>query len=164
MSLENVQEESAAEGSPAALQERVHRAGGASKQHRNLVAFKFGGSSLLGADRMLHAAGLVRAATRASNVIVVVSAMKGVTDHLLSIARTLADGELAHARRQAELVMDLHLVVLRDLQLSEDDGLRVRRELQFLGRDLLHQVPAHRTVAPVAERFDPPASFAEPFS
>ena len=66
MSLENVQEESAAEGSPAALQERVHCAGGASKQHRNLVAFKFGGSSLLGADRMLHAACLVRAATRAS--------------------------------------------------------------------------------------------------
>jgi len=26
----------------------------------SLVAFKFGGSSLLGADRMLHAAGLVR--------------------------------------------------------------------------------------------------------
>ncbi len=164
MSLENVQEESAAEGSPAALQERVHRAGGASKQHRNLVAFKFGGSSLLGADRMLHAAGLVRAATRASNVIVVVSAMKGVTDHLLSIARTLADGELAHARREAELVMDLHLVVLRDLQLSEDDGLRVRRELQFLGRDLLHEVPAHGSVAAGAERFDRLASFGERFS
>ena len=102
MSLENVQEESAAEGSPAALQERVHCAGGASKQHRNLVAFKFGGSSLLGADRMLHAAGLVRAATRASNVIVVVSAMKGVTDHLLSIARTLADGEAENHEQQDE--------------------------------------------------------------
>src|SRR3981081_928137 len=56
MSLENVQEESAAEGSPAALQERVHCAGGASKQRRNLVAFKFGGSSLLGAARKLHTA------------------------------------------------------------------------------------------------------------
>ena len=164
MSLENVQEESAAEGSPAALQERVHCAGGASKQHRNLVAFKFGGSSLLGADRMLHAACLVRAATRASNVIVVVSAMKGVTDHLLSIARTLSDGELAHARREAELVLDLHLVVLHDLQLSEDHDLRVRRELKLLGRDLLHEVPAHGSVAAGAERFDRLASFGERFS
>src|ERR1700682_3297133 len=112
MSLEKIQQESAAQSSPAALQERVHCAGGARKHQRNLVAFKFGGSSLLGADRMLHAAGLVRAATRASNVIVVVSAMKGVTDHLLSIARTLADGQLAHARREAELVLDLHLAVL----------------------------------------------------
>src|SRR6202163_3857557 len=164
MSLENVPEELAAERSHAELRERVHFAGGPTKQRRNVVAFKFGGSSLLGADRMLHAAGLVRAATRASNVIVVVSAMKGVTDHLLSIARTLADGQLAHARREAELVLDLHLAVLRDLQLSEDDGLRVRRELQLLGRDLLHEVPAHGSVAAGAERFDRLASFGERFS
>src|SRR2546423_15612599 len=102
MNLENVQEESAAERSPAALHERVHYAGGASKQRRNVVAFKFGGSSLLGAGRMLHAAGLVRAPTRASSVIVVVSPMKGVTHHLLSIAPALADGKIGHARRAAQ--------------------------------------------------------------
>jgi len=164
MSLENVQEESAAEGSPAALQERVHCAGGAGKQHRNVVAFKFGGSSLLGADRMLHAAGLVRAAKRASSVTVVVSAMKGVTDHLLSIARALADGKLAHARRAAELVLHLHLDVLQNLQLSEHHDLRVRRELQLLGRDLLHEIPVHGSVAVGAELFDRLASFGERFS
>jgi aspartokinase/homoserine dehydrogenase 1 len=164
MSLENVQEESATEGNPAALHERVHRAGGASRQRRNVVAFKFGGSSLLGADRMLHAAGLVRAATRACSVAVVVSAMKGVTDHLLSIARALADGKLAHARREAELVLHLHLDVLHDLQLSEHDDLRVRRELQLLGRDLLHEIPVHGSVAVGAELFDRLASFGERFS
>jgi aspartate kinase len=164
MSLENVQEESATEGNPAALHERVHRAGGASRQRRNVVAFKFGGSSLLGADRMLHAAGLVRAATRACSVAVVVSAMKGVPDHLLSIARALADGKLAHARREAELVLHLHLDVLHDLQLSEHDDLRVRRELQLLGRDLLHEIPVHGSVAVGAELFDRLASFGERFS
>jgi len=175
MNLENVQEESAAERSPAALHQRVHGAGGASKQRRNVVAFKFGGSSLLGADRMFHAAGLVRAATRASNVTVVVSAMKGVTDHLLSIARALADGRLAQARREAELVLDLHLDVLHDLQrggdvdpdlvgVTQDNDLRVRRELQLLGRDLLHEVPAHGSVAAGAELFDRLASFGERFS
>ncbi len=164
MSLENVQEESAAERRPAALHHRVHCAGGVSKERPRILAFKFGGSSLLGADRMLHAAGLVRAAARASSVTVVVSAMKGVTDHLLSIARALAEGKLAHARQEAELVLDFHLDVLHDLQLSEEAGLRVRRDLQVLGRDLLHEVPVRGSVAPSAELFDRLASFGERFS
>jgi len=164
MSLENVQEESAGERSPAALHQQVRYAGGVTKQSRNVVAFKFGGSSLLGADRMLHAAGLVLTATRVSRVIVVVSAMKGVTDHLLSIARSLANRKLAHARREAELVFDLHLDVLLDLQLSAEDDLRVRRELQLLARDLLHEVPVRGTVAAGADLFDRLASFGERFS
>ncbi|HYS22954.1 MAG TPA: aspartate kinase [Candidatus Eisenbacteria bacterium] len=164
MSLENVQEESAAEASPAALRHRVHCASGVPKQPRNVVAFKFGGSSLLGAERMLHAAGLVRAASQTSSVTVVVSAMKGVTDHLLSIARALADSKLAHARREAEFVLDLHLDVLHDLLLNEDSSLRVRRELQLLGRDLLHEVPAHAAVPAGADLFDRLASFGERFS
>jgi len=164
MSLENVQEEPAAEASPAALHHRVHGAGGVTQQPPNVVAFKFGGSSLLGAGRMLHAAGLVRAATLASRVTVVVSAMKGVTDHLLSIARALADGKLAPARRAAEFVLDLHLDVLHDLRLREVHDRRVRRELQLLGRDLLHEVPVHASVAVGADLFDRLASFGERFS
>jgi aspartokinase/homoserine dehydrogenase 1 len=164
MSLENVQEESAAEPSPAALHHQVHCAGGVAVQRRNIVAFKFGGSSLLGAGRMLHAAGLVRTATRESRVTVVVSAMKGVTDHLLSIARALADRKLAHARREAEFVLDLHLDVLHELHLSDVDDLRIRRELQLLGRDLLHEVPVHASVAAGADLFDRLASFGERFS
>jgi len=164
MSLENIQEESAAEPSPAASYHRAHCAGGIAKQPRNVVAFKFGGSSLLGAERMLHAAGLVRAASQSSSVTVVVSAMKGVTDHLLSIARALADAKLAHARREAEFVLDLHLDVLHDLQLSEHDGLRVRRELQLLGRDLLHEVPVYAGLPAGADLFDRLASFGERFS
>ncbi len=173
MSLENVQEDVSGEGSPAALRaghstaahdEVVHYAGGVARQLREIVAFKFGGSSLLGADRMLHAAGLVRSAARSSNVVVVVSAMKGVTDHLLSIARALAGGKLAHARHEAELVLDLHLDVLHDLQLNEQESLRVRHELQLLGRDLLHEVPVHGSVAADAELFDRLASFGERFS
>jgi aspartate kinase len=161
MSLENVQEELEAERSSADV---VCYAGGVQKQAVNAVALKFGGSSLLGADRMLHAAGLVRAATRDSCVTVVVSAMKGVTDHLLSIAHALAQGKLPRARREAELVLDLHLGVLNDLQLDEDTDLRVRRELQLLGCDLLHEVPVHDRVAASAELFDRLASFGERFS
>jgi aspartokinase/homoserine dehydrogenase 1 len=173
MSLENVQEEAAAEPGPAALHHQVHCDGSVTPQTRNVVVFKFGGSSLFGADRMLHAAGLVRAAALTSSVTVVVSAMKGVTDHLLSIARALADGKLAHARREAEFLLDLHLDVLQALNLGReadrfavapDHDLRVRRELQLLGRDLLHEVPVHATVAAGADLFDRLASFGERFS
>src|SRR5207249_817273 len=173
MNLENIQEDVSGERSPAALRagrskaahdEVIHYAGGVASQLPNIVAFKFGGSSLLGADRMLHAAGLVQSAARSSSVAVVVSAMKGVTDHLLSIARALAGGKLAHARHEAELVLDVHLDVLLELQLNEEESLRVRHELQLLGRDLLHEVPVHGRVAAGAELFDRLASFGERFS
>ena len=180
MSPENVQEKSAPERSPAAFRVRSARTGparpfdhfpaavdkdAASAPPANRgVAFKFGGSSLLGAERMLHAAGLARRAARSSSVAVVVSAMKGVTDHLLSIACALSDGKLTRARQEAEVVLNLHLDVLHDLHLGEGHDLRVRRELQLLGRDLIHEVPVQGFVAASAELFDRLASFGERFS
>src|SRR6267143_1550929 len=164
MRLENVHEEVPAERSPAALNESGVRASGVSSQPLNVVAFKFGGSSLLGAERMLHAASLVRSAAAVSNVTVVVSAMKGVTDHLLSIAHALADGNLAYARREIEDLLALHFDVLRNLQLEEEDDLRIRRELKLLGGDLVHEVPAEGRLAPSAELFDRLASFGERLS
>src|SRR5438067_9497666 len=77
------------------------------------LAFKFGGSSLLGAARMLHAAALVREAVSHSNVVAVVSAMKGVTDRLLSIVKTLEAGCRTDARRDAQHILRIHLDVLR---------------------------------------------------
>jgi bifunctional aspartokinase / homoserine dehydrogenase 1 len=131
---------------------------------QDVVALKFGGSSLLGAERMLHSASLVRAAAQASNVIVVVSAMKGITDRLLSISRALAEGKLSHARNEAESVIHVHFDVLEDLQLGEENQERVRRALQLLGRDLLHEVPQQGHVVASAELADRLASFGERFS
>jgi aspartate kinase len=133
----------------------------------SLVAFKFGGSSLLGAERMLHAASLVRPAAQRMQVVVVVSAMKGVTDRLLGIAQALAERDHERARSEAEGVLRLHLDVLRDLNLDSDEHDRVARELNSLGRDLLHEVSACRngvSAAAAAELFDRLASFGERFS
>jgi aspartokinase/homoserine dehydrogenase 1 len=129
-----------------------------------VVAFKFGGSSLRGAERMLHAAKLVLAAAQSSRVTVVVSAMKGVTDRLLSLAHSLVEGRLSHARNDSEAVVILHLDVLRDLHLDADSELRVQREVQLLGGDLVHEVPRQGRVAASAELFDRIASFGERFS
>ena len=162
MNQENVLEE-AAEASPAAAEIGALCSSAAGRPAK-VVAFKFGGSSLLGAERMFHAARLVRDAAGVWNVAVVVSAMKGVTDHLLSIERALAAGKLHHARREAEVVLDLHLDVLKDLWLDEEADRRVRHELQLLGRDLLYEVLGWEEGAASAEFSDRLASFGERFS
>lgn len=162
MSQENVAE--VAERSPAVQQGEALYSGGVCKSGTKVVAFKFGGSSLLGAERMFHAARLVQGAAQVSRVVVVVSAMKGVTDHLLSIERALAAGRLAHARREAEVVLELHLEVLQDLRLDEETDRRVRHELQLLGCDLLHEVLGQGQIAASAEFSDRLASFGERFS
>lgn len=130
---------------------------------KDVVAFKFGGTSLLGAKRMLHAARLVRDAARTSRVAVVVSAMKGVTDQLLTIAKLVDSGDLGEAKRKADFVLRLHADVLSELQLNEADHQRVWQDLRLLGRDLLHEVssPAH---AGGEALHDSLASFGERFS
>jgi bifunctional aspartokinase / homoserine dehydrogenase 1 len=129
-----------------------------------VVAFKFGGSSLLGAERMLHAANLVREASQSSSVVAVVSAMKGITDHLLDIPQSLAAGKRELARRQAEFVIDVHLDVLGGLRLENAEERRVTGGLQALGRDLVHDILASHASASFAERSDRLASYGERFS
>ncbi|HYL85061.1 MAG TPA: aspartate kinase [Candidatus Angelobacter sp.] len=162
MNRENAQEDLVAERNPAAPQPAMLRMGGETNTSPRVVAFKFGGSSLLGAERMLHAAKLVRAAAAKSRVCVIVSAMKGVTDRLLAIEQSLAAGKTAQARREAEVVLDLHCAVLEDLCLEEESARRVRHELRLLGRDLLHEVVCPRGHS--AEQADRLASFGERFS
>jgi bifunctional aspartokinase / homoserine dehydrogenase 1 len=165
MSPENVQEELAPEPE---LIPQFRLEGRDSKQtsptRDQVIAFKFGGSSLLGAKRMLHAAGLVRPVAEAARVVVVVSAMKGVTDRLLAIAQTLADRKPLDARAEAEAVLRLHNSVLNDLCLDREAHQRVARELDALGRDLLHEVPAQGRSHANPELFDRLASFGERLS
>ena len=163
MSPEYLQEEVAAD---SRLVEPFALAGNSTREipDQPVVALKFGGTSLLGAQRMLHAAGLVRTAVQSSNVIVIVSAMKGITDRLLSISRSLAEGKFSHARNEAEGVIHLHLDVLQDLQLDEQQHDRVRLGLQLLGRDLLHEVPLKGRIVANAELTDRLASFGERLS
>ena len=133
------------------------------ESREKVVAFKFGGTSLLGAKRMLHAAELVRQATRTSRVAVVVSAMKGVTDQLLALARLVDCGNLAEAKRKADSLLRLHADVLFELQLDELDHQRVWQDLRLLGRDLLHEVSSPVRAGNEA-RHDSLASFGERFS
>ena len=162
------QEQSPAEGdlSPGELGVNFAKESSASSvgaPSQEVIALKFGGTSLLGAERMRHAAGLVREAARHSAVTVVVSAMKGVTDQLLGLARQLEQGERHIARNEAQSVINLHLATLRDLQLPEHQHDRLRSEIKSLGRDLLHEVSEHVRVVDAALH-DRLASFGERLS
>jgi aspartate kinase len=133
---------------------------------RKVRAFKFGGTSLLGAERMLRAANLVREAAASTGVVVIVSAMKGVTDRLLSISRTLHAGCRTDARRDARAILDLHLAALRDLQLASQYHAHVARDLHQLGQSLLHDAepeaqPTYALLPPLQDRL---ASYGERFS
>ncbi len=165
MSPENVQEEAPYRESHEEQCGRMFEVCSelAAEEKRDVVAFKFGGTSLLGAKRMLHAANLVKDAARTSRVAVVVSAMKGVTDQLLTIAKLVDSGNLTEAKRKADSLLRLHADVLSELQLDELDHQRIWHDLRLLGRDLLHEVssPSH----PSSEALhDSLASFGERFS
>lgn len=127
----------------------------------DVIAYKFGGSSMLGAERLLHAARLVREEAQTRPVTTVVSAMKGVTDRLLGVGHLLEAGRNSKARGEAEAIAELHLATLQDLQLAPDEHDRVKQELEFLNRDLLHDTPLHQRVEVSGSLLDRLASFGE---
>jgi aspartate kinase len=127
----------------------------------NVIAFKFGGSSLLGAERLLHAARLVKEETQARPVTAVVSAMKGVTDRLLRVGHWLGEGRNPQARKEAEAIAKLHRSTLRDLQIAPEEHARVEQDLEFLSRDLLHEIPFRERVEVDGSLLDRLASFGE---
>ena len=167
MTPENAEEVLLTQRHLAGVRATTHAKAVSSASREPLVAFKFGGSSLLGAERLLHAAGLVRPAAQLMQVVVVVSAMKGVTDRLLGIAQAIGERKHERARLEAESVLRLHLDVLSDLALDSHERDRVARDLTSLGRDLHHEASARRedvSAATAAELFDRLASFGERFS
>jgi bifunctional aspartokinase / homoserine dehydrogenase 1 len=129
-----------------------------------VVAFKFGGSSLLGAERLLHTAELVQQESTTRPVTVVVSAMKGVTDRLLRVGQLLGDGRKSQAREEAEAVVELHRVTLEDLRLHPLEHERFKRELRFLAADLLHEVTEGGKKETDGARMDRLASFGERYA
>lgn len=113
---------------------------------------------------MLHAASLVREAAESSPIVVVVSAMKGVTNRLLEIGQLLSLTRSLAARSEALAIIELHLAVLRDLNLPLGDHEQVAHELELLSRDLLHETPTFGHVAVNSATFDRLASFGERFA
>jgi bifunctional aspartokinase / homoserine dehydrogenase 1 len=130
----------------------------------NVIAFKFGGSSLLGAERLLHAAQLVHKESKTRPVVAVVSAMKGVTDRLLRVGQLLSEGRNLHARKEADSIAEQHRATLEDLRLDSAEHQRLEQELERLSEDLLHETPFAGRVETNGAVLDRLASFGERYA
>src|SRR5256885_3674645 len=75
---------------------------------------KFGGASLADAAAIGHAVGIVQA-QRPEPLVVVVSAMSGVTDALLDGAARAARGDASHVRAAAEALRAQHVAAAQQL-------------------------------------------------
>jgi aspartokinase/homoserine dehydrogenase 1 len=82
------------------------------------VVHKFGGAGLADAGAIRHAAQIV--AMRPSGVVVVASAMRGVTDALLDIAVLASRGKRVAARSAIEALHKRHVATATEL--ANDDG------------------------------------------
>ncbi len=79
-----------------------------------MKVMKFGGSSVADAGRIRTAAGLVREAAKSGRIVVVLSALQGITDLLVAAARAAESGSEDFRARLDEL-RSRHLEAVRDL-------------------------------------------------
>lgn len=117
-------------------------------ERRAPTILKLGGTSLAGTSRLRRAAAIVRRAARHSPVVVVVSAMGGVTDPLLALVAAAEAGE----RRWPTLLADIerrHRKAMRDLSHSREwpEGWAALRERLAALRDLVTTVGEERACA-----------------
>jgi len=90
---------------------------------------KFGGASLADAAAISHAVGIVQA-QRPEPLVVVVSAMSGVTDALLDGAARAARGDASHVRAAAEALRAQHVAAAQQLVPA---GARLEELLRLIG-------------------------------
>lgn len=89
---------------------------------------KFGGTSVGSAQRMKNMVGLVAAA---GNVTVVLSAMSGTTNSLISISQSIKDGEAANAAKQIDDLEKKYIQTAKELL---NDKSLLEDALEYVGR------------------------------
>lgn len=129
-----------------------------------IAVLKFGGSSVANAERFLQAASIVQQAVTHEKVAVVVSAMRGTTDQLYSVARQWRCGASGLAITQAEFIINLHRGVVHDLNLGTEETKRLSGEIDRLGRELLAKINTETSDRAGLEAMDRIVSFGERFS
>src|SRR5580704_11890401 len=87
---------------------RTHAVG-----RRALRVFKFGGTSVGDASCIARVAEIVRSAALESDIVIVVSAMSGVTNQLVAAARRAQEGEETSAEAIFSELRKRHISALR---------------------------------------------------
>jgi aspartate kinase len=86
-----------------------------------MIVMKFGGTLMGSTSAIQHSANLAATSVKAGeHVVVVPSAMSGVTDQLLKIASTAESGEIAFARDEIAMIRERHFKTAIELGADED--------------------------------------------
>lgn len=132
---------------------------------RTLV-MKFGGTSVGSVAAMAQAVQIVAAAQRAwPRLVVVTSALSGVTDQLIESARQAASGNLSVFHRTRAELLSRHEALIADLVSDLETQARVRDDLAMLVEEFAHLVEAMRVLGEASPRaMDAVASLGERLS
>ena len=134
---------------------------------KRLRVMKFGGTSVGDAPCIARVAQIVKGASREGAVVAVVSAMGGVTNHLIEAARRAEAGDLEHAHRIFQALRKQHETAISEL--IHDEGKRTwlsgclskifaEGEQLCKGTSLLHELTPRTldTISSLGERLSSP--------
>ena len=102
---------------------------------RPLRVMKFGGTSVGNASCIRRAVEIIRAATRDSNIVVVVSAMSGVTDRLIEAAVLSESGDFQRVAVILEELSNQHETVASALIPSTAERSHISCKMQEILRE-----------------------------
>jgi aspartate kinase len=108
-----------------------------------MIVMKFGGTLMGSTEAIRHSASLVVASIRGGEQVVVVpSAMSGVTDQLLKIATSAEQGEIAFSNDEISLIRERHLLTAKELGANEgaDERTGTHKKLEELFESLSQTV------------------------
>lgn len=115
-----------------------------------LLVMKFGGTNMQDAKAISHSASLAgRSIKEGVKVIVVVSAMAGVTNQLLQLADAAQNGDIARANDEISAMRTRHFTAAQELGGTPDsDTMRELRELHETLRQAVYGVYLLRELTP----------------
>ena len=116
-----------------------------------LEVFKFGGTSVGSAERMRAVAQIVKEALTRTHVVVVTSAMTGVTNQLVAGAAAAARGDRKNALELAESLRERHLEALEALS-SGPPPIEIARSIGALVEDLAEVLRAVTLIGELTPR------------
>lgn len=96
-----------------------------------MIVMKFGGASLSTSSEILNTCKIVKNYLKKDKVILVVSAMKDVTDQLFEIVEHIRKKDLNQALKNISLIKDHHVKTLRSIK-PDSEGIKAEVEIYKL--------------------------------
>src|ERR671927_1909158 len=101
------------------------------------IVMKFGGTAINSADKVIHVANLIKSQKEGNNeVIVVISAMRGMTDEILAISEDIKKGDKVSITSFLKSIRENHLSII-DLAIKD---MKLKNEAKYVITTLLEEL------------------------